>query len=197
LGANYDSVLRINAFACDWHPDSCDRFGNSARSLLARLGIQPTTFDDYLAALDDLVGGCHRRNFKTPGLIERHPRTRFLLMHMAYPWSRDLLGMAFVYRNIWLDLTWSLLLSPSHFKLALHEAIEILPNESRMTIGGDNWHVEETYGTMKLARALIGEVFREKLKAGYLGQEDAERLAKGILRENAMQFFKLETKKRL
>jgi uncharacterized protein len=51
--------------------------------------------------------------------------------------------MAFVYRNIWLDLTWSLLLSPSHFKLALHEAIE------------------------------------------------------GILRENAMQFFKLETKKRL
>jgi uncharacterized protein len=55
LGANYDSVLRINAFACGWHPDSCDRFGNSARSLLARLGIQPTTFDDYLAALDDLV----------------------------------------------------------------------------------------------------------------------------------------------
>ena len=60
LGANYDSVLRINAFACGWHPDSCDRFGNSARSLLAPLGIQPTTFDDYLAALDDLVGGCHR-----------------------------------------------------------------------------------------------------------------------------------------
>jgi uncharacterized protein len=118
-------------------------------------------------------------------------------MHMAYPWSRDLLGVAFVYRNIWLDLTWSLLLSPSHFKLALHEAIEILPDESRMMIGGDNWHVEETYGTMKLARALIGEVFREKLKAGYFGQEDAERLAKGILRENAIQFFKLETKKRL
>ena len=60
-----------------------------------------------------------------------------------------------------LDLTWSLLLSPSHFKLALHEAIGILPDESRMMIGGDNWHVEETYGTMKLARALIGEVFRE------------------------------------
>ncbi|HYY29957.1 MAG TPA: amidohydrolase family protein, partial [Chthoniobacterales bacterium] len=252
------------AFACGWHPNSRDRNGNSARSLLARLGVQPTTFDDYLAALDDLVDGCHRRNqvglknalayeryldldepdeplarqawdkssptaaerkafsdfvvdrfcrlagehdlpfqmhlgtaiirgshpLKTAGLTERHPRTRFLLMHMAYPWSRDLLGMAFVYRNIWLDLTWSLLLSPSHFKLALHETIEILPDESRMMIGADNWHVEETYGTMKLARALIGEVFRDKLEAGYFGQEDAERLAKGILRENAMQFFK-------
>ena len=126
------------------------------------------------------------------GLVERHPRTRFLLMHLAYPWSRDLLGMAFVYRNIWLDLTWSLLLSPSHFKLALHEAIEILPDESRMMIGGDNWHVEETYGTLQLARQLIGEVLEEKVAAGYCGVEDAQRLAAKILRENALAFFKLK-----
>jgi len=26
-------------------------------------------------------------------------------MHLAYPWSGELLGMAFVYRNIWIDLT--------------------------------------------------------------------------------------------
>jgi hypothetical protein len=125
------------------------------------------------------------------GLIERHPRTRFLLMHLAYPWSRDLLGMAFVYRNIWLDLTWSLLLSPSHFKLALHEAIEIEPDESRLMIGGDNWHVEETYGTLLLARRLIGEVLQEKVAAGYFGVAHAQRLAARILNENARAFFKL------
>ena len=112
-------------------------------------------------------------------------------MHLAYPWSRELLGMAFVYRNIWLDLTWSLLLSPTHFKLALHEAIEMLPDESRMMFGGDNWHVEETYGTMKLARQLIGEVLEEKLVAGYFSEEDARRLAAKILRENAISFFNL------
>ena len=82
-----------------------------------------------------IIRGSHPLN--AASLIERHPRTRFLLMHLAYPWSHDLLGMAFVYRNIWLDLTWSLLLSPSHFKLALHEAIEMLPDESRMMIGGE------------------------------------------------------------
>lgn len=99
--------------------------------------------------------------------------------------------MAFVYRNIWLDLTWSWLLSPSHFKLALHEAIEVLPDELRMMIGGDNWHVEETYGAMKLARRLIGEVLNEKIADGYFGQSDAERLAKKLLRENAIRFFDL------
>ena len=265
LGNNYNSVMRINAFACGWHPDSRDHNGNSAHTLLQRLGWTPDSFDDYFVALEKLVDGMASRHqvalknalaydravafdepdeklarqawgeaapsptqrkafsdlvvdrlcllagerdlpvqmhlgtaiirgshpLKVAGLVERHPRTRFLLMHLAYPWSRDLLGMAFVYRNIWLDLTWSLLLSPSHFRLALHEAIEILPDESRMMIGGDNWHVEETYGTLKLARQLIGEVLEEKLAAGYFREEDARRLAGKILRENAVQFFKL------
>jgi hypothetical protein len=265
LGPTYQSVLRINAFACGWHPGSRDHNGNSAHAMLERLGTRPATFADYLASMDKVVDGCAGRNqvalknalaydrdisfdepneslarqawgnpspspaeqkafgdvvvdrlcrlagerdlpmqmhlgtamirgshpMKAAGLIERHPRTRFLLMHLAYPWSRDLLGMAFVYRNVWLDLTWSLLLSPSHFKLALHEAIEILPDESRMMIGGDNWHAEETYGTMTLARRLIGDVLEEKLADGYLGQDGAERLASAILRDNALRFFGL------
>jgi uncharacterized protein len=113
-------------------------------------------------------------------------------MHLAYPWSRDLLGLALVYRNIWLDLTWAPLLSPSHFKLALHEAIEILPDESRMMLGGDNWHAEETYGALTLARRLIGEVLEEKLGAGYFRHGDAERLGAKILRETALRFFRLD-----
>ena len=265
LGNQYGSVLRINSLACGWHPESRDHNGNRAHVLLRRLGLQPASLDDYLAALAKLVDGLNSRHqvalknalaydrdlafdepderlarqawgkqspsaaerkafsdfvvdrlcalagerdvpvqmhlgtaiirgshpLKAAGLIERHPRTRFLLMHLAYPWSRDLLGLAFVYRNIWLDLTWSLLLSPSHFKLALHEAIEVLPDESRLMIGGDNWHCEETYGTLRLARQLIGDVLGEKVTAGYFATADAERLAAKILRENAIRFFKL------
>jgi hypothetical protein len=73
----------------------------------------------------------------------------------------------------------------------LHEAIEVLPDESRMMIGGDNWHVEETYATMVLARKLIGEVLQEKVTAGYFHRDDAQRLAGKIFRENAIRFFKL------
>ena len=267
FGSRYDSVLRINAFACGWHPESRDHNGNASHALLRRVGLEPRSFDDFDDALGELVDGLGARHqvglknalaydrdvvFDAPdeamarrawgkanpdaaerkafgdwvvdrfcrlaaerdvpvqmhlgtailrgshplgaaGLIERHPRTRFLLMHLAYPWSRDLLAMAFVYRNIWLDLTWSMLLSPSHFKLALHEAIEVLPDESRMMLGGDNWHVEETYGTLRLARELIADVLQEKVDAGYFGQEDAERLARRILSENARAFFRLAT----
>lgn len=124
------------------------------------------------------------------GLIERHPATRFLLMHLAFPWSRDLLGMAFVYRNVWLDLTWSALLSPTYFKQSLHEAIEVLPDESRLMIGGDNWHVEETYGAICSLRRLIGEVLQEKVSSGYFPVADARRLARKILADNATAFFR-------
>lgn len=126
------------------------------------------------------------------GLIERHPRTRFLLMHLAYPWSSELLAMAFVYRNIWIDLTWSFLLSPSHFKRAFHEAIEILPDESRMMFGGDNWHAEESFATFRLARKLTGQALQEKIDDGYFRLEEAQRLGHRIFSENGRAFFGLE-----
>ncbi|MVT53225.1 amidohydrolase family protein [Bradyrhizobium yuanmingense] len=265
LGENYDAVLRINAFAFGWHPESHDHNGNSGHALLRRLGMQVKTFDDYCAAIRELVTGCARRNqialknalaydrnlsFDEPneelarqawgqmspspaarkafsdfvvdlfcqlageadlpvqthlgtaiisgshplriaGLIERHPRTRFLLMHLAYPWSRDLLGMAFAYRNVWLDLCWSFLLSPSHFKLALHEAIEVMPDDSRLMLGGDCLHVEETFAAIQNARQLVGEVLSEKIAGGYFRFRDAERLAVRILCKNASEFFGL------
>ena len=136
-----------------------------------------------------LIRGSHPMN--AAGLIERHPKTRFLLMHLAYPWSTDLLGLAFVYRNVWIDLTWACLLSPTHFTRSLHEAIEVLPDESRMMIGGDNWHVEETYGAFALMRERIGDVLAEKVRTGYFQPDDARRLARKILHENATTFFRL------
>ncbi|WP_434733033.1 amidohydrolase [Rhizobium sp. YTUHZ044] len=265
LGANYDAVLRINAFAFGWHPESRDHNGNSGQTLLKRLAHQLNTFDDYCDAIRELVKGCRGRNqvalknalaydrdlnfdepdeqlaraawgqispsgparkafsdyivdlfcklaaefdlpvqthlgtailrgshpLRVAGLIERHPKTRFLLMHLAYPWSRDLLGMAFIYRNVWLDLCWSFLLSPSHFKLALHEAIEVLPDNSRMMIGGDCQHVEESFAAIQSARRLIGDVLEEKVACGYLRNGAAERLATNMLAENARKFFGL------
>ena len=136
-----------------------------------------------------IIRGSHP--LKTAGLIERHPRTRFLLMHLAYPWARELLGMALIYRNVWLDLCWAPLLSPTLFRQSLHEAIEVLPDESRMMIGGDNWHAEETYGAMTLSRRILAEVLDDKIRDGYFAEADAQRLAPKILSDNAVSFFGL------
>lgn len=136
-----------------------------------------------------IIRGSHPLN--TAGLIERHPRTRFLLMHLAYPWAREVLGMGLIYRNVWHDLCWAPLLSPTLFRQSLHEAIEVLPDESRMMFGGDNWHAEETYGAMSMARRILAEVLEDKIRDGYLAEDDARRLAPKILSDNAVSFFGL------
>jgi len=167
-------------------PEQQKAFGDVIVDRLCRLaGERDVPFQMHLGSAQ--IRGSHPMN--AAGLIERHPNTRFLLMHLAFPWSRDLLGMAFVYRNVWLDLTWSALLSPTYFKQALHEAIEVLPDEARLMIGGDNWHVEETYGAVQLMRRLIGEVLQEKVDNGYFQPDDARRLARKMLSENASRFF--------
>ncbi len=167
-------------------PEARKAFGDFAVDRLCALaGERDIPMQMHLGTA--LIRGSHPLN--AAGLIERHPQTRFLLMHLAYPWSSELLGMAFVYRNVWIDLTWSFLLSPTHFTKAFHEAIEILPDESRMMLGGDNWHAEETYASMKTARRLIGEALTEKVANGYFNQAAAERLARKICSENAKAFF--------
>jgi uncharacterized protein len=169
-------------------PDEQKAFGDFVVDRLCALaGERDVPFQMHLGTA--LIRGSHPMN--VAGLVERNPGTRILLMHLAYPWSRDLLGLAFVYRNIWLDLTWSFLLSPSHFKLALHEAIDVLPDEGRMMFGGDSWHAEESYGAIMLARRLIAEVLEERVAGGHLDEAGARRLARRILSENARAFFRL------
>jgi len=169
-------------------PQSKKAFGDCVVDRLCRLaGERDIPVQMHLGSA--LIRGS--RPLLAAGLIERHPRTRFLLMHLAYPWSGELLGMAFVYRNIWIDLTWSWLLSPTRFRNAFREAVEVLPDESRMMLGGDSWHAEEAYGAIRGARALIAGLLGQMVREGSFRRRDAERLAVKILHDNAQAFFKL------
>jgi hypothetical protein len=186
-------TLDLDAARSAWgHPDPTPHqrkaFGDCVVDRLCRLaGERSIPFQMHVGT--GLIRGS--RPLHAAGLIERNPRTRFLLMHLAYPWSAELLGMAFVYRNIWIDLTWSWILSPTRFTGAFNEAIEILTDESRMMIGGDTLHAEEAYGAVSGARELVARVLESKVTGGYFRRRDAERLAARILRENARAFFRL------
>ena len=56
---------------------------------LCRLaGERDVPFQMHLGSAQ--IRGSHPMN--AAGLIERHPNTRFLLMHLAFPWSRESAG---------------------------------------------------------------------------------------------------------
>jgi hypothetical protein len=56
--------------------------------------------------------------------------------------------------------------------------------------GGDTGRVEELYGAVLVIRQLISEVLAEKVEDGW-NMNDALEIGKRILRENALEFYRL------
>ena len=55
FGEEYRAVMRINALALGWHPDSADHNGNRAHDFAERLGMKLRSFDDFEDLLERLV----------------------------------------------------------------------------------------------------------------------------------------------
>lgn len=125
-------------------------------------------------------------------LMAANPKTKFILFHGGYPWIgesgaitlRALAGPA----NVWLDSVWLPTLSSSAAKRAFHEWLDLLPAD-RVMWGGDCNHAEGIYGATELTRRCLAEVLAERIDRGELREEDALRIGRGILRENALTLF--------
>jgi predicted TIM-barrel fold metal-dependent hydrolase len=121
-------------------------------------------------------------------LIEANPRTKFILFHGGFPWVGEAGIIAMRYPHVWLDSVWLPTLSYSAAKRAFHEWLEIMPS-SRILWGADSNTAEGVYGATELTRRCLAEVLAEKVAAGNLCEEDALRIGRQILRDNALQLF--------
>lgn len=80
--------------------------------------------------------------------IERNksnPDTKFVLFHCSFPWADDVTGLLHAYRNVYCDLCWLPILSPSAAEYTLHQLIEIGTSD-KICWGCDTWTSEESYG---------------------------------------------------
>ncbi|HHV61185.1 MAG TPA: amidohydrolase family protein [Firmicutes bacterium] len=124
-------------------------------------------------------------------VIERHPETRFVLFHGGYPWFHECGGLAHNYKNVYLDLVWLPLISPSAARMALSEWLEVAQTIDRISWGGDTWTVEECFGAVIAAKHVIAQALADKVVDGYFDLEIAIDVAKRILRVNAEELYRL------
>lgn len=123
-------------------------------------------------------------------LINKYKDVTFILFHGGYPWIRETAAIALSFQNVYLDLCWLPIISPSACKLLLREITE-LGLSSRVTWGGDCWVAEATYGALKMFKNILSEVLGEMVNKNYLNTDEALEIASRILRENAAQIFNL------
>lgn len=117
---------------------------------------------------------------------------RFVLFHGGFPYGGILSTQAKSFRNVYIDMCWSAVISPSYSERYLHEWIETVPSNKIMAFGGDYHNVESTFAHSLIARGIVSKVLIEKVESGYLTEAEALEIAKRILHDNAIDLFKIE-----
>ncbi len=121
--------------------------------------------------------------------IERHPEVPFVFLH-CYPYVTEALAMLWIHSNVYLDLSWLQLLSPSILRNALREGLSIAPM-NRIFLSTDSTCPEEQYGTACGIRRVLAQVLEEKMALDGWDRATALDAAHALLHKNAEDFYEI------
>lgn len=125
-------------------------------------------------------------------LFKYFPGVKFVLFHGSYPFGGELAVLAKTFRNVYIDMNWMYSISPSYSERYLNEWLETVPVKKLMAFGGDCMAIENVYSELLVAKSLISKVLVEKVSTGYFTEEEAKTVARMILHDNAISFYKLQ-----
>lgn len=115
----------------------------------------------------------------------------FDVFHGAYPYTKELTTLAKNFPNVYIDMCWLHMISPSAAREALADWLDAVPASKIIGFGGDqDWtFVEGAYSSAKIARNNISRVLRTKVDEGTFSEQEAKRLAQMLLRENMLHVY--------
>lgn len=129
------------------------------------------------------------------GLLRRYPAARFVLMHIAYPYSDELVALAKQYPNVYVDLCWAWSIDPFSSAHFVRQFIHTVPANKLFGFGGDtSWPagaLSHAYQTRRwLTRTLQAEVNEE-----LMSEAEAINLATRFMRTNQYDCFHVAEKR--
>jgi predicted TIM-barrel fold metal-dependent hydrolase len=122
------------------------------------------------------------------------PGTKFVFMHIGYPYYEEMLAVAKHYTNACIDMCWSWIINPVAAKDFLKKFLVAAPANKILTFGGDYIPVEPVLGHALIARRGIALALSELVEEGWIGLDDALALVDPIMHGNARKIFHLEAK---
>lgn len=138
------------------------------------------------------------RLIKNPGsaaeLCRQSPETRFIFMHIGYPYYEELLAVAKQWTHAYVDMCWSWIINPVAAKDYLKKHVVTAPINKLLPFGGDYLPVEPVLGHAVRARRGIARALWELVDEGWVALNDALDLVEPILNGNARQIFQLAQK---
>lgn len=125
-------------------------------------------------------------------LFIRYQKARFDLLHAGFPYQSETTVLAKTFPNVYANLCWLPIISPSAAEHVLNEWIEAIPASKIFTFGGDYTIPEGTLGHAIMTREVILRVLQQKVNDGYLSLNEAQEIAQKIMFSNASAFYSVE-----
>ena len=128
-------------------------------------------------------------------LLRAHPETRFVLMHIGYPYQNELLALTKHFPNAYVDLCWAWAINPLSTASFVRAHIHSAPINKLLVFGGDTRFPAAVVGFAAQARIWLNRSLAQEIHNGLLSESEAIGIAKRFMRENQYTLFDLERKK--
>lgn len=127
-------------------------------------------------------------------LVARHTSTRFLLMHIAYPYSDELIALVKHYNNVAVDMCWAWCINPVHASEFVQRFIHGAPVNKLFIFGGDALTPAATVGYALQARRWLARCLRREVSEGFLTEKSGVDLAGFLMMDNPKDYFDVAAK---
>lgn len=127
-------------------------------------------------------------------LFMAHPETTFDLYHLSFPSVHDAVICGKNFANVYLDLCWTHIMSPTLTKEGMREVLDFVPVNKVLGFGGDYMAraVDKVIGHLRMAQENIATVLAERVNDGLMTEDEALQIARKWLWDNAVEAYGLE-----
>lgn len=124
-------------------------------------------------------------------LFIEYPNVDFDLFHISYPYQSVACALAKMLPNVFIDMCWAHIISPSASAAALQDFLDAVPYSKISAFGGDYMFVDGVYGHLEIARRNVSAVLADKVEQGVFGEAKALEIAKALFYDNPKRILKL------
>jgi uncharacterized protein len=125
-------------------------------------------------------------------LLARYPEARFVLMHIAYPYSDELVSLAKHYPNVWVDLCWAWSIDPYSSGEFVRRFLHAVPTNKLFAFGGDTFFPTAAVAYSVQARKGLSRALHAEIAAGDLTEDQALAIARRLMQENQYSCFDIQ-----
>jgi len=122
-------------------------------------------------------------------ILHAHPKAKFVLMHIDYPYQDELIALAKHYANAYADMCWAWIINPTASVRFVKEFLMAAPVCKLLAFGGDYCPVELVPGHACVARKGLAQAVAELAESDWLEDNDVPGLVDRIMRGNAHEIF--------